>query len=142
MMDTKYVLDLWIESTSQSFVDAAAAHLENVAAEKYDDREYRVETLTDDDTGNPVVRARVPYFDQSHAQTAFSWVKTNAADYTNKMESGALRLYRTPLGGVTVQEVREWYENNPGEQPTDDDGEPVVPSNWDPMNHLIDEVTV
>jgi hypothetical protein len=55
---------------------------------------------------------------------------------------GFIRHYRSPLGGVSPKEVREWYESNPDEQPTDESGESYVPTSFDPSNHIVDETVV
>lgn len=145
MIDTYFAVNLRIVGTTQDFVDAAAAYLRDVAGDLYEDKDYRIQTGENAD-GDPVLTAHVPYHDQAEAQAAFDWVKSEAANYLDQIESGTLRLYRTPVGGVTVSGVREWYEANPGEQPTRtlDDGteEQYVPDRWDPMDHVIDEASV
>lgn len=59
----------------------------------------------------------------------------------DQADDWAVRQYRTPTGGVSTDEVRAWYEANPEAQPTDDDGEPFIPSTWDPLRHLAAEET-
>jgi len=59
---------------------------------------------------------------------------SGAAAYT-------LRHYKSPVGGVTTEEVREWYETHPDAQPVDDQGESYVPSSWDPKHHIADKIS-
>jgi hypothetical protein len=49
-----------------------------------------------------------------------------------------IRHYESPVGGVLASDVRAYYEELPeSERPTDADGEPYVPSAWDPSNHTV-----
>lgn len=52
-----------------------------------------------------------------------------------------IRLYESPTGGVTADAVRAYYEQNPGDQPIDADGETYVPPSWDPNQHVVDETS-
>lgn len=50
-----------------------------------------------------------------------------------------LRHYRSPVGAVTTADVQAFYEENPDLQPTDADGEPFVPTSFDPSRHVVAE---
>jgi len=63
------------------------------------------------------------------------------SELADKAENWELRHYRSPEGAVTASDVQAYYENNPNEQPADGDGEPYVPSSWDPANHIVDETS-
>jgi len=45
--------------------------------------------------------------------------------------------HRQPLGSQTPAEIREWYEAHPDAQPTDDEGNAVVPSSWRAEAHTV-----
>lgn len=66
-------------------------------------------------------------------------------ELATKASGWTVRLYRSPEGGVTVSDVREWYESHPDEQPTreapDGSEEPYVPNRWNPNNHVLTEET-
>jgi len=64
-----------------------------------------------------------------------------SSDLANQAENWELRHYRSPEGGVTVDDVQEWYENHPSEQPTDEEGESYVPTTFDPSTHTIGETS-
>jgi len=63
------------------------------------------------------------------------------SDLANQAQNWELRHYRSPEGGVTVDDVREYYESNPTEQPTDEDDKAYIPSSWDPEHHVLNETT-
>jgi|APHM01.1.fsa_nt_gi hypothetical protein len=64
-----------------------------------------------------------------------------SADLATKADGWQLRLYRTPEGAVRQGDVREWYEAHPDKQPTDEDGNAVIPDAWDPAEHTLDEAS-
>jgi len=45
--------------------------------------------------------------------------------------------HRQPLGSQTPAEIREWYAAHPDAQPTDDEGNAVVPSTWRADEHTV-----
>jgi len=45
--------------------------------------------------------------------------------------------HRQPLGSQPPSAVREWYEANPDAQPTDDEGNAVIPSTWRAEEHTV-----
>ena len=60
-------------------------------------------------------------------------------DLATKADGWRVWVYQSPEGGVTVNDVREWYENHPDEQPIDEDGKSYIPSRWNPERHIIKE---
>jgi len=52
-----------------------------------------------------------------------------------------VRHYKSPVGGVSADDVRQYYREHEAKQPTDEDGDPYVPSSWDPSNHVVDETS-
>lgn len=48
-----------------------------------------------------------------------------------------VKHYISPVGGTTVADVREWYEQHPDQQPTDENGDSYIPDVWNPDNHII-----
>lgn len=66
-----------------------------------------------------------------------------SSDLAANADDWELRLYRSPEGAVTSEQVQQWYESHPSEQPTQtlDDGstESFVPSAWNPEHHIIEQ---
>lgn len=104
-------------------------------------REYRVRDVIDDSgqdaTGHRVVRGVLPAASQADADAIFDDV---AADLAGADEH-ALRVVQTPLGAVTTDDVQAWYEAHPDQQPVDDNGDPYIPTTWDPERHVEREDT-
>lgn len=147
-IDLKHVLNIRVYSESSSFLDAAEAHIDAVASEVYEEREYHItqgveEERAEDGKVAQYVDVRVPYL-SSEAQAAldaFDWVAGQMAEHSSQVADGSyMRLYKSPTGGVTAQQVQAWYEEHPEEQPTDSEGEGYIPSSWQPENHIIEEL--
>lgn len=73
---------------------------------------------------------------ETHAQNLYDTLTSYDA---SRASSFTIRHYESPTGGVTADDVRAFYEENPDLQPTDEDGEAYVPSSFDPTNHIIAE---
>lgn len=81
------------------------------------------------------------------AESVYQAVVTH--DLAAHADDWAVRLYRSPEGGVLTSDVQAWYEEDPTRQPEREveqpDGstttEQYVPSAFDPENHIIKEVT-
>jgi hypothetical protein len=83
------------------------------------------------------------YGPQQAATQLYEAVASSAL--ANKADGWSLKLYRSPQGAVTADNVREWYEQHPDERPTretqDGDVEPFTPSSWQAAHHIIRETT-
>ena len=99
------------------------------------EREYRVVDRIDDETGERIVSGRFPADSQANAEA----IADDVRDDLGSADQFFLDVFATPLGGVTVDEIREWYENHPDGQPVNDDGERYIPESWDPSNHTLEE---
>lgn len=133
-----------VVSTDGTVLDSVEAEL---PAEDADDlgNEYSNSRQAEVDdsgaeTGAEVVSFRVTFDSTSAGVTA---AEDLYATLTGLDLSGAdsyeLVCYETPEGAVRADDVRQYYEENPDEQPTDQDGESYVPSSWDPANHIVAE---
>lgn len=52
-------------------------------------------------------------------------------------DDAVIRLYLSPVGSVNQQDLRDYFEEHPDQRPTDEEGEPYIPSRWDPSHHII-----
>lgn len=99
-------------------------------------REYSVADELDDETGARRVRGQLPASSEDDARALADDLEAELGG----MDSYEVRVYETPLGAVSTAEVRAYYEALPEEElPTDEEGEPYVPSTWDPERHLLEE---
>ncbi len=71
------------------------------------------------------------------AQQFYQTIVTH--DLAAKADGWRVWVYRSPEGGVTAEDVRAWYKEDMDRQPLNEDGEPYVPSNFDPHNHVLKE---
>jgi len=60
-----------------------------------------------------------------------------SADLAAKADDWELRHYQSPDGAVTLSALEDWYEKHPDRQPTDEDDEKYVPSQWNPEHHTV-----
>lgn len=79
---------------------------------------------------------------QQHAETYAENLYDALTNYDlSQTESYQIRHYQSPTGGVTIDAVREFYEENSDLQPTDEDGEAYIPNSFNPERHIVNEVT-
>ena len=148
-MDTHHVVSLVVATDDSALVDDLVAELPAddgpATGPEYDGPDRGVP----EDAADGVERlaARVTYVVDTvdvdgttydgPAEAADLYARLTGYD----LPAGAVvRHYLSPCGGVTTKEVRAWYEANPDAQPVDQDGEPYVPTSWDPSLHMIDEI--
>lgn len=79
---------------------------------------------TADESAN-VYTAREWYSSTDDAETRFDEVQAAVSESSD----WSVKHYRSPDGGVTVDEVREWYIEN-----TDKD---EIPTSWNPDDHIV-----
>jgi len=99
--------------------------------------EYRVSDRIEEETGDRVVRGRIPVTDKADAETIFGDVEPAIIG----ADEGEAIIVKSPAGAVTVAKVRKWYKNHPDERPVDESGNAYVPDQWDPSNHVVDETS-
>jgi len=161
-LDTRHVVAGRIVCEDSAFLDQIEQALpdeDDVALGNEFDKTREPETDEDgNETGNEVLSARMTFapdgkevldddgnvIDTIDPEQASSdlFEKVANSDLANQAQNWELRHYRSPEGGVTADDVRAYYERNPGDRPTDEDGEPYVPSLWDPDHHTFDETSV
>ena len=96
-------------------------------------REYRVTDKIDEETGHRIVQGQIPVDDKEDADAIYEDLKPDLQE----MDEWEIREYLSPLGGVTTEEVQQFYEDNPDLQPEDEDGEAYIPTAWNPSNHEL-----
>ena len=143
MMDVRYCVSGSLITTDAELLDAIQAALPPTDSPRLG-MEYTESREPAEDSDAERLAARMTFADseQGQARAEYLFEEVTTHDLATVAEDCSVRLYRTPEGGVTQQEVREYYETHPDEQPVDEDGEPFVPSSWDPERHIIDESSV
>jgi len=146
MMQTYHVVQGRITSADTALLDQIEANLpdEDAATLATEYSQSRVEN----DDGTETLRARMNFArgetelsdgttvtgEQAAAQL-FQQVAN--ADLARKADGWELRHYESPDGAVTLSALKEWFEAHPDRQPTDEDGEKYVPSQWTPADHTV-----
>jgi hypothetical protein len=97
--------------------------------------EFRVENDVSD---SPPVKVSgvIPFDQEDDGISLFEGLKPHiqsASEYE-------MKVYPSPVGGVSTEAVQAYFEENPSKRPKDSDGDPYIPTTWKPDDHLIDEV--
>jgi len=104
--------------------------------------EYAVRRRTHG-SGGEIFSIRVTLEDDGGVDAATHAADLYAAltgyDLDGRADRHEVRHFRAPVGAVSTSAVEQYYEENPGEQPVDEDGEAYVPESWTPSNHVVDE---
>lgn len=159
-MNVRYVVSGQIVSSDSTLLDTIESELpteDDIILGNEFSKSRKPETdESGTETGNEILSARMTFAaedvelqdgtivtSKESATSLFNAVVS--ADLATKASGWTVRLYRSPEGGVTVSDVREWYESHPDEQPTreapDESEEPYVPNRWNPNNHVLMEET-
>lgn len=97
--------------------------------------EYRVTHAVGD--CSPVeISGVIPFDRKDDATRLFEELKPHiqsASEYE-------MKVYPSPVGGVSTEAVQAYFEKNPSARPKDSDGDPYIPTTWEPDDHLIDKV--
>jgi len=150
-MHIHHIIQLDVTTTDTDLLDALESDLPGADAPETGpeyDGPQRVTDAPDLESGEERLAARVSFVcDPVEVDGTTYDGPTAAADLYDRLTAYALptgatvRHYKSPVGGVSRQEVAAWYDAHPEEQPTDDDGEPYVPASWSPENHIVDETS-
>jgi len=134
------VVSVRVESTDATLLDDLEAELpaadDPAIGPEYEgpERESDAGNLEDNDE---LLSARVTYaVGEDAAATSLYDALTG---YDLSAATYKIRHYESPIGGVSTDDVRGYYRKHQGERPTDENGEPYVPSSWDPSHHTVDE---
>lgn len=141
-MKVLHVVTVFVRDSDADLLDRVADELPADDAEgvgpEYDGPERHVIP----DTDLEVLDARVSY--EATENTADSdlaadlYVRLSAMDLSGADEY-RIRHYRSPTGGVTPQEVQDWYADHPDQRPFDDEGETYTPTSWSADRHVVNE---
>lgn len=80
-----------------------------------------------------LVTFRIPFHAREDAEVVFDAV----TDILEDSDDYRIRLQRMPVRGHSTDDIRQWYQDHPDEQPVNDEGEPYEPDVWDPNNHEL-----
>jgi len=153
-LDVRHVVSGRIVSGASAFLDQIQSNLPDESAVTLGNEFTVTRRASRDDQSKEVLRARMTFAPTGTAvelpdgsmvtpekAAAQLFQSVANSDLAAQADNWELRHYLSPEGGVTASSVQAWYENHPDEQPTDEEGESVVPSRWEPDNHTISEVT-
>lgn len=145
MMHVYHTLSLTARAETDSALDplrdtlpsASDTRLHGVATDANGDvsgtpTKRNVRETTDPETGESVVSVMLAATDE----TAASALWANLTDAVSDVDAEGT-CHRQPLGSQPPSKVREWYENHPDAQPTDDEGNAVIPSSWRAEAHTV-----
>lgn len=148
-IDLRYTVQGSIETTDQTLLDA----IEDALPADNDEalgNEYSLTRTDVPDSDKERLSARMTFTAEEFeledgtvvtpkeaAESVYQNVVSH--DLASKADNWQIKLYRSPEGGVLASDVQAWYEENPNEKPTDDDGEAYIPSSWNPENHVLKE---
>jgi hypothetical protein len=145
-MHTYHVVQGQITSGDTALLDQIQANLPDESAVTLA-TEYS-QSRTENDDGTETLRARMNFSrgetelpdgtkitGEQAASQLFQQVAS--ADLASRADGWELRHYESPDGAVTLSELKDWYETHPDRQPTDEDGESFVPSQWHPEHHTV-----
>ncbi|MFB6282590.1 MAG: hypothetical protein ABEK59_01455 [Halobacteria archaeon] len=138
-MKIRQCIKLSVESNDSSLLDNLEGELpgedDNGVAEEYSKSRVSLES------GGERLSARVTYEDIDQGKTAKAQAQSlyGALKGYPLPDDATLSRYRTPVGGHSPGDVEQYYENNPGEKPTDEDGNKITPSSWRPSDHMEEE---
>jgi len=146
--DIHHIVRLRVASADDQLLDDLEAEIPQ-APNPAVEREYDVDRVELENEDGDKLYARIAFVDgeieyddgstsDGPAEAADLFDRLNAYDLPADAE---LVQYESPIGGTTAAEVRSWYEDHPDDRPTNEDGEPYVPSSWDPSNHVVDETS-
>jgi len=91
-----------------------------------------VRETTDPETDERVVSVMLAATDETAASELWREVTDAVSDVDAKGT-----CHRQPLGSQTPADIREWYQTHPDAQPTDDEGDAVIPSTWRADEHTV-----
>jgi len=145
-MDTYHVVQGQITSGDTALLDQIEAALPDEGGVTLA-TEYS-QTRTENDDGTETLSARLNFArgetelpdgttatgEQSASQL---FQQVASADLASRADEWELRHYESPDGAVTLSELKDWYKAHPDRQPTDEDGEKYVPSQWNPEHHTV-----
>jgi len=138
-----------LQLTARAETDSALDPLRDALPSETDTRLHGVSADANDDvSGTPTkrnVRATTdPETDESVVSVMLAATDAEAAsdlwdDLTDAVSDVDAEgtCHRQPLGSQPPSAVREWYEANPDAQPTDDEGNAVIPSTWRAEEHTV-----
>jgi len=138
-----------LQLTARAETDSDLNPLRDALPSESDTRLHGVETDADDDvTGTPTKRdvreTTDPETGESVVSVMLAATDAEAAsdlwdDLTDAVSDVDAEgtCHRQPLGSQPPSAVREWYEAHPDAQPTDDEGNAVVPLTWRAEAHTV-----
>jgi len=91
-----------------------------------------VRETTDPETGESVVSVMLAATDAEAASALWAELTDAVSDVDAEGT-----CHRQPLGSQSPSAVRDWYEAHPDAQPTDDEGNAVVPATWRADEHTV-----
>ena len=144
-LDIRPVVSGRIVSEDSQLLDAIANALPDEDSPRVGN-EYSVTRETNDD-GTETLSARTTFADsmQGKARAEMLFRDVTSHKLASVATDWEVNHYRSPEGGVTVDDVRTYYETNPDQLPTreiesPDDStttESYIPRSFDPSNHTI-----
>jgi len=138
-----------LQLTARSQTDSALDPLRDALPSETDTRLHGVETDANGDmTGTPtkrnVTETTDPETDAHVVSVMLAATDAEAASDLWRELTDAVSdvdaegtCHRQPLGSQTPAEIREWYQTHPDAQPTDDEGNAVIPSTWRADEHTV-----
>lgn len=151
-LDVRYALNGSVTSTDTDLLDTIEAELPDLTHDLLGD-DLSV-NRTENDDGSETLTATLRFAPdgteasvelpdgtvathtpETYSQAVFEQIQTH--ELANRATEWELRLYRAPQGSQLADDVRAYYEANPGLAPTDDEGNTVFPNRWRADRHTI-----